>query len=526
MKNKKNYKWLSIFLVVMLVVLAGCQSVSGLDLNKAIQNGASIKSLQGSQTLTLEVIRNTAVTPSTDEQRMLDLFSNVKVKLTDIKQQDLTHLSVKGSFEYAKGQIPFQVTVSDQDYTFQIEGAKKPIVLHNSPAGMEQLKETLSKELQEELKQLYTKSAELTPTMIAYLSGNAPNPANISVSDAKEYIRTEGLNLKKVHVEIKGSELLGLFKSFATNLVADEKGMKDILGQLYDVVAPLMKAAMKESSKNGDNPMDEMITPYLNNKTLAVEFAFTFLNSNLKKMLADYDSYVAKAASNEELKKLLSDQQVLKLDMYVDSNLMPRKQNMELTLNGLDDKSAVQGFKLTSTSENWDLNQPVKADVIDTSAGVLELDSKSMSKPGKILAGIDTKSQLYQLIKNDLQLTKKNISMIVDNNSSSFQSSSKPYNSNGTIMVPARFVVEQLDADVAWDQATQQVTITDWVSGAVIKLNIGSKQASVNGMIKPLETEAELTDGSTFVPVRFIAESMGAHVSWDQEQQMVTITRD
>ncbi|MFH5181955.1 copper amine oxidase N-terminal domain-containing protein [Paenibacillus sp. TAB 01] len=523
MKNNRNYKWLSVFLVVLLVILAGCQSVNGLDLNKMIQNGASVKSLQGSQTFALEFIANPSVKLDEENQRLLDLFANVKLNLDEVKQQDLTHASVKGSFEYAKGRIPFQMTISDQDYTFQIEGAKKPVVIHNGPANMEELKQTLSKEMQEQLKQLYAKSAELTPSLVSYLSGNAPNPANISVSDSQTYIHNEGLSLKKVHVEIKGSELLDLFKAFATNLVADEKGMKDILGQIYDVVAPFMKQAIKENAQGQADPMNQMIEPYLNNKTLAVEFAFTFLNSNLKKMLADYDTYTAQIKDNEAARQLLSDQQTLKLDIYADRDLMPRKTNMELNLQFTGEDTSIQGLKITSTSETWNLNQPVQADVIDTSSGVVELNG--LSKPSRLLAGLDPNSQLYSLLKNDLRITKKDIQMIVDNDDT-YGASTKPYNANGTIMVPARFVVEQLDADVDWDPATQQVTITDWVSGAVIKLNIGSKQASVNGMIKPLETEAELTNGSTFVPVRFIAESMGATVKWDQELQMVTISRD
>jgi hypothetical protein len=523
MKNRRTHKWLSLFLIVMLVVLAGCQSVSGLDLNKVIQNGASIKSSQGTQTLTLELIPNTNVKPSTEEQQILDLFSNVKLKVTDMKQQDITHVSIKGAFEYSKGQIPYQLTVSEQDYTFFIEGAKKPIVIHNSPANMMEIKETLSKEMQEQLKQLYTKSAEFTPSFISYLGGNLPNPKNISISDAKVSIHNEGLNLKKIHAEINGTELMDLFKGFATNLLADEKGMKDMLGQIYDLFAPFLQQMLKERKDQG-NPMDDMIAPYLNNKTLAVEFVFTTIQTQLKKVLKDYDTYVQSIKNNERADVIFSEKHYVKADIYVDSNLLPRKSAFEWMISAPDNNTdAIQAVKVTSTSENWDLNKPVTADVIDISKGIFELES--LNKPAKVLAGLDDKSQIYQLLKNDLHLTKKEITMIMDENDS-YDTSSKPYNRQGTVMVPVRFVVEQLDADVAWDQATQQVTITDPISGAVIKLNIGSKQASVNGAIKPLETEAELTNGSTFVPVRFISESMGAKVNWDQELQMVTITRD
>ncbi|GAA4832998.1 hypothetical protein GCM10023310_08000 [Paenibacillus vulneris] len=526
MKNKRWNRWLPMLLVVMLVVLAGCQSVSGVDLNKVMQNSVSVKSSQGTQTMTLELIPNASAKLTDEQQRMMDLFSKVKLSITDMKQQDTTHVSIKGAFEYNKGKIPFLMVLSDQDYYLTVEGANKPIVLHNSVAAMEQAQDVLSQEMKEQIKQLYKKSAELTPVFAGYISGNLPNPKNITIMDAKEYVNNEGLNLKRIHAEIKGGELVDLVKGFLTNLLKDEKGMKDILGQLYDLMLPIAQQAIKESKAQGGSPMDEMIAPYLNNKTLAVEFAFTFLQTKLKEVVDNYDQSVQSALSSaggEDLKVLLSDKQYATYDLYVDSDLMPRKSAMEIHITFPESADQpVSGIKITSSTDVWNINKPVTADTINTSGGLLEMNS--LSKPGKILAALDSKSQLYQLLKYDLRITKKEINLFMDD--SYYDESSKPYISHDVTMVPVRFVVEQLDSDVAWDAATKQVTITDPVSGAVIKLNVGSKQASVNGTIKALETEAELTNGTTFVPVRFIAESMGAKVEWNPDLKMVTITRD
>ncbi|WP_282940749.1 copper amine oxidase N-terminal domain-containing protein [Paenibacillus sp. RC67] len=526
MKNKRMNRWLPLLLVVMLVVLAGCQSVSGVDLNKVIQNSASVKSSQGTQTMTLELIPNASAKLTDEQKRMMDLFSNVKLKITDMKQQDTTHVSVKGAFEYNKGQIPFLLVMSEQDYIFTVEGANKPIILHNSVSSMDQIQDQLSQEMKEQIKQLYKKSTDLAPSFAAYFGGNLPNPKNITIFDAKEYVNNEGLNLKRIHAEIKGDELADLIKGFLTNILKDEKGMKDILGQLYDLVLPLVQQAMKESKAQGGSPMDDMITPYLNNKTLAVELAFTFLQTKLKELVDNYDQSLQSALSSPNagtnLQTLLSDKQSFTFDLYVDSDLMPRKSTMEVKITVPDSTDEpISGIKITSTQETWNINKPVIADTINTSAGLLEMNT--LSKPSKILAALDPKSQLYQLLKNDLRITKKQINLFMDDY---YDESTKPYISHDVTMVPVRFVTEQLDSDVAWDPATKQVTITDPVSGAVIKLNIGSKQASVNGAIKALETEAELSNGTTFVPVRFIAESMGAKVEWNQELKMVTITRD
>jgi len=524
MKNRRTNRLLSMLLIVMMVVLAGCQSVSGLDLNKVMQNGATVKTSQGSQTFTLELVRNASAKPSEEKQKMLDLFSNVKLTITDMKQQSLTHLSAKGTFEYGKGKIPFHIVMSDEQYIIQVEGAKKPIVIQNT-ASMQQIRDTMSKEMQEQLKQFQKKIQDLAPSMVSYFMGSMPNPKNILVFESKQMINNETLNMKQIHAEIKGSELTGLIKGLLTNLLADEAGMKQLLGQLYDAVLPLAQQAMKESKDQG-NPMDEMLAPYLTNKTLAVEFAFTFLKTNLQKAVDNYDQTVQAALNSPGAAHLLSDNNVLKFDLFVDSDLMPRKSAMELVISNIaEGDDFITGVKITSTQEVWNVNKPVTADTIDLSGGKLELES--LNNSAKVLAALNPDSKLYDLLKNDLKIAKKEVHLFMsDDDGDYFFDSLKPYNRDGSIMVPVRFVVEELDADVKWDDATSQVTITDSLNGTVIKLNVGSKQASVNGAIKQLDVEAELTNGSTFVPVRFIAENMGAKVEWDKELQMVTITRD
>jgi hypothetical protein len=525
MKNGKKQTWIALLLIVALVMLSGCQAVNGLDLNKVMQNSFGIKSMEGTQTIALELIPNPSGAFQNDEEKKLfELFSNIKVNITEVKQQDYTHASIKGVFEYSKGKIPFQMTVTDKDYTILVEGAKKPIVIQNS-VSMQQAQQTLSKEMQDLIKQTYEKYYNWYPAFGSYLTGLAPNPNIISVTNGSEFVGTEGVTGKKIHAEIKGSELIGLTKTFLTNLLADEKALREIIGQTYDLVAPLVQQAIKEN-ENASSSYSDLITPYMRNKTLAVEFAFTLLTSNLKKTLENYDASVDSLTSSsqgESLKLLLSDEQYLKTDILVDNDLIPRKSTTEIMINLGEMSTSIKAIKLTTTAQSWNINKPVKLDVIDTSAGQIEL--KSLSKPGQLVGALDPKSQLYQLLKYDLHITKKEINLLMDNYGGS-DDATKPFNHNGIIMVPARFVVEELDADVEWNEATKQITITDPLSGSVIKLNVGSKQATVNGMIKPLETEAELKNGTTFVPVRFIAESLDTKVNWNQDLQMVTIIRD
>jgi len=96
-----------------------------------------------------------------------------------------------------------------------------------------------------------------------------------------------------------------------------------------------------------------------------------------------------------------------------------------------------------------------------------------------------------------------------------------PTNVSGSLLVPIRAISEALGAQVGWDQASQTVTLT--LGGTVVKLVLGSKQATVNGKTVALTAAAANVDGRILVPLRFVGESFGAEVAWKQETQTVVI---
>ncbi|MGQ9756185.1 MAG: stalk domain-containing protein [Desulfotomaculales bacterium] len=92
---------------------------------------------------------------------------------------------------------------------------------------------------------------------------------------------------------------------------------------------------------------------------------------------------------------------------------------------------------------------------------------------------------------------------------------------NGRTMVPLRAIFQALGAEVNWDGATQTVTATR--GDTVIILVIGSPVAFKDGQAVILDQPALLMAGRTMVPLRFIAEALGAEVNWDGTTQTVTI---
>lgn len=99
----------------------------------------------------------------------------------------------------------------------------------------------------------------------------------------------------------------------------------------------------------------------------------------------------------------------------------------------------------------------------------------------------------------------------------------KPYiNKDGRTMVPVRAPMEATGATVEWNDAQKAATIKKDAMIAVFKA--GSNQYTVNGTSKNMDTTAQIVNGRTCFPIRFVAEALGMHVTWDVNSKTVKIT--
>ena len=61
------------------------------------------------------------------------------------------------------------------------------------------------------------------------------NPGTVTVESVTETIDGQRLNLKKVHIELNGKELIDLVKTFPENVVQDQEGLKQTIANVYDL---------------------------------------------------------------------------------------------------------------------------------------------------------------------------------------------------------------------------------------------------------------------------------------------------
>lgn len=123
---------------------------------------------------------------------------------------------------------------------------------------------------------------------------------------------------------------------------------------------------------------------------------------------------------------------------------------------------------------------------------------------------------------------KQKTYLFVDGNH--IKTDAEPFIENGRTLVPIRFISENLKNKVDWNSDEKKVTVTPEEEREIskIELVIGSDVAKLydkegNFKEEKLEVPAKITNSRTFVPVRFISETLGTEVNWDPENRVVII---
>lgn len=97
-----------------------------------------------------------------------------------------------------------------------------------------------------------------------------------------------------------------------------------------------------------------------------------------------------------------------------------------------------------------------------------------------------------------------------------------PFIENGRTLVPFRFIGEALGAKVDWIPAEKKAIYE--LENVKVEVIIGSNVAYVNGKPITLEVPAKISNGRTFVPLRFVSEALGASVIWEAQTKRIIIT--
>ena len=130
---------------------------------------------------------------------------------------------------------------------------------------------------------------------------------------------------------------------------------------------------------------------------------------------------------------------------------------------------------------------------------------------GKVNVAVTTKAADYDL-RVVMQINNRNILV----NNRTITNDVAPVIVDNRTMVPIRVITETLGGTAHWNADTQTVTLN--IDGKTLTMTIGQT-------ISGFDTAPIIRNDRTYVPVRYVAEMLGAMVEWDGTTQQIIITK-
>lgn len=138
-------------------------------------------------------------------------------------------------------------------------------------------------------------------------------------------------------------------------------------------------------------------------------------------------------------------------------------------------------------------------------------------------------TELADILKSEITAIKSQISEINEKlhqirvfyKGEEIKNDVAPVIKEGRVLIPLRALAEIIGAEVAWNQETKSITLTK--EDKVIEIVIGDKFFEINGNKVEIDVPAQLINNRTVVPVRFISENLNHQVNWDADNESVDI---
>ena len=300
---------LLVVLSALILFMAGCQAVGGVDLNSMLKQSLKITSGESNETVSFKMSLTDAAKKSmtAEELELYNLFTNFTLRIDEAKMEDASHQSIKGALVAGGTTIGFSLQADAARTVLRIDGAKRPVVLNtgSSSNGSSQSLQALG--------------IEMIDTASGYFINNMPNPKGLSVTPVQDTVNGEKLSLMNVHTEWNGQKLIDWAQSYIDILVEDNEGRTAIITSILELLAANQDAFEAVGEENIFDNQGKINGVSIKDTaaTLSLE-----LGKQLKEMRGSLD-YISLPAD---------DQIALTSDLFVDSKLNIRKSKMVLSM--------------------------------------------------------------------------------------------------------------------------------------------------------------------------------------------------
>lgn len=126
-------------------------------------------------------------------------------------------------------------------------------------------------------------------------------------------------------------------------------------------------------------------------------------------------------------------------------------------------------------------------------------------RPGEVMSEAGGSYFAFAYAQNEIRIFLNGQEIFMD---------AAPVVEEGRTLVPVRFVLEAVGAEIGWNDSTRTVFVN--MEEMSIELPVGNRTVRINGSSVTLDVPAKIIGNRTFVPLRFVTENLGAEVYWDE----------
>lgn len=493
MLRKRKFFTVFAILISFVLLFTACESSGGVNLNQVMKSAIVEESLEGKSSIKLEVVAGEGSTWLEESGLGMLAAFPLEIDFFDLKQESLSTSSSKGNLHIAGMTIPFAMSATIDELVFEVDGIERPLVMSNLSY------DELGLGVDYDVEQLEEISIGLAAAFYDYLIPNLPNPETLDISSTTITVNGQSQSVRQIHAEISGAEILSLVEKLISNLIEDEEGLRQALDRLYDLFVPYLIDVLKTIEDEEDPDFFNFFLAYLNNKTLVTEFLYTTISQAYLAASRNLDDV---QAAFGPLGNSLQDASYATVDLYINGSLNIVRSDVDIFL-AAGSTAEEGGIALSLSSEKWNINQPVEAELLSSENGI-DLEGYYLGE--EILSAISGESTLGQIL-SAFGLNEKNLYIWLEHDD--------VFVEDGTTMMWLFDLVNLLGLEVDWASLYEgTVKLSD--RQTTIELPIDQNIIIINGVSQEISQGAVETEhDGIYVPVRAVAEAFGYEVSWD-----------
>ncbi|SEO18020.1 copper amine oxidase N-terminal domain-containing protein [Paenibacillus sp. OV219] len=528
--RRLSTKWVGLLLLsLVLIITAGCQALGGVDFNAMLKQSLKVTSFESKETIELKLLlKDEALKQLTKEdQELINLISHLTLQLDNVRTSKSGDVSAAGKLLLGDKEIGFNIAIDQKLVALNLEGAKEPIIIHLPEVEEEAVATGPVGAAGAAPENLAETGMKMMDSLSGFTINNLPNPTHLSVDAGQDNVNGESVIGMKIHAELTGKELWDWIKSYIDALLKDQEGLKAMLTGVYEALASQEDAlqSMGAESIFGSLPEKEDSADQIKQAVDEITQMLTETSDELKK---------AEQENKDLIDGIFNDGTYVLGDVFIDSKLDIRKSVIEASIKPNLTELAARPDAAADEEDEDVLAVQDELDEMPFEGVWVKITTERWNVNGDVVPVKPTataesfdveqlnKMQGYDVLRQfepnsvvyGLLHNQLHVSKQAVSLDMKYSNLTPIVTPAGITIVPLRVVAESLGASVMKD-ASGKLVVVDPATHTTIALKVGSSNAVVNGKTVKWSFPPTIVNGTTYVPARPFVAALHGSLSWE-----------